>query len=84
MISPVQLERVALARTEVGETAVRPATAYVLLVVFLLMISVGPLAQIGSRLLATSPLMTTSSVTPTSDERPMTRGRARRPAPRRG
>ena len=30
MTSPVQLERVALARTEVGQTTVSPATAYVL------------------------------------------------------
>ena len=72
--SPVQLERVALARTEVGQTAVSPATAYVLLVVFLVMISGGPLAQIGSGLLATSPSITTSPNAPTNDKRQTTRG----------
>ena len=75
MTSSVQLERVALARTEVGQTAVSPATAYVLLVVFLVMITGGPLAQIGAGLLATSPSMSTSPVTPTNDKRQTTRGR---------
>jgi alginate O-acetyltransferase complex protein AlgJ len=62
-----QLERVAAAEREVGQTAVRPATALVLLVTFVATISGGTLAQVISEL--RSPPSATSSLSPSAENR---------------